>query len=350
MRRSFLTVPIAIGLGLALPIAVHTASAHWNIIDGSSVCEENGTFTVTWTVANNVDGEEAVTLSATGGGTLTPTSATIAASPSTPYSSITAVQSGIPGSATGATLHVDGQWTDGATWSGEQRVSLSGECTASTTTTAATTTTSTTTTTTTTTTSSTTTTASSTTVPVSVQEETTTTAATTTVAKSLTFDVLGPVCVANHPYIRWQLSSTGLTPAQNRATLTITDVNGNHVATLTDQPFDGQTLWPGAGVDPMDWPGWVLIGGVWFTDPADAVLRQGVYVRADVNPTAGPLFVAYPAATSACSGPEQQLQAPPDPTLPTTGSSSSTETMWMAAVLVGFGAAAVLVARRRRTT
>ena len=46
------------------------------------------------------------------------------------------------------------------------------------------------------------------------------------------------------------------------------------------------------------------IGGVWYVDPSDAVLRQGVYVQADINPTAGPLFVAYPEATAACAQPE----------------------------------------------
>ena len=130
---------------------------------------------------------------------------------------------------------------------------------------------------------------------------------TTTVEKTLTFQVLGPICVADHPYIHWELTATGLLPTQNLATITITDVNGNVVETLTNQPLVGSTLWPGASLDPEDWPGWVKIGGVWYSDPSDAVLRQGVYVRADINPTAGPLFVAYPEATAACAQPTPEV-------------------------------------------
>ena len=175
---------------------------------------------------------------------------------------------------------------------------------------------------------------------------------TTTIEKTLSFQVLGPICVADHPYIRWQLTATGLTPAQNLATITITDVNGNAVATLTDQPFNGQTLWPGASLDPEDWPGWVKIGGVWYTDPTDAVLRQGVYVRADVNPTAGPEFVAYPEATAACAQPESLEEVTTTSlalgsTLPVTGSSSA-ETAWIAAAFLAIGGLALVVARRRR--
>ena len=176
---------------------------------------------------------------------------------------------------------------------------------------------------------------------------------TTTPDKTLSFQVLGPICVADHPYIRWTLSATGLTPDQNTATITITDVNGNVVATLTNQPFSGQTLWPGASLDPEDWPGWVKIGGVWYTDPSDAVLRQGVYVRADVNPTAGPQFVAYPEATAACAQPETLLAAPTTTTttltssLPVTGSSTA-GTVWIAAGFLGLGGFALALARRRR--
>ncbi len=166
--------------------------------------------------------------------------------------------------------------------------------------------------------------------------------------------MLGPICVADHPYIHWQLTATGLRPDQNLATITITDVNGNVVETLTDQPLVGETLWPGASVDPEDWPGWVKIGGVWFVDPSDAVLRQGVYVRADINPTAGPLFVAYPEATAACSQPEAleattttAAAASLGGSLPVTGTSSSS-TLWIAFGFLGLGGAALMIARRRR--
>ena len=172
---------------------------------------------------------------------------------------------------------------------------------------------------------------------------------TTTIEKTLTFQVLGPICVADHPYIHWTLAATGLEPSQNLATLTFSDVNGNVVQTLTNQPFEGQALWPGASLDPEDWPGWVKIGGVWFTDPSDAVLRQGLFVRADVNPTAGPLFVPYPEATAACSQPEDvEVTTTLSGTLPVTGSSTG-GTVWIAGLFVGLGGLVVLGARRRRS-
>ena len=158
--------------------------------------------------------------------------------------------------------------------------------------------------------------------------------------------------MADLPYIHWELTSTGSAPDQNLATITITDVNGNVVETLTNQPLVGSTLWPGASLDPEDWPGWVKIGGIWYTDPSDAVLRQGVNVRADINPTAGPLFVAYPEATAACAQPEQVDAAQRGTTisasLPVTGT-SSTGTLWMAAGFLGLGGLALAIARRRRT-
>ncbi len=87
---------------------------------------------------------------------------------------------------------------------------------------------------------------------------------------------------------------------------------------------------------------------VWFTDPSDAVLRQGVFVRADVNPTAGPLFVAYPEATAACSQPEDvEVTTTLLATLPVTGSNTG-GTAWIAGVFVLLGGLVVLGARRRR--
>jgi hypothetical protein len=125
-----------------------------------------------------------------------------------------------------------------------------------------------------------------------------------TTPKTLTFSAVGPIGVADTPYIHWELRSTGLRPDQNLATITITDINGNVVETLSNQPLVGDTLWPGASANHEDWPGWVKIAGVWYSDPSDAVLRQGVYVQADIIPTAGPVVVAYPEATTACAQPE----------------------------------------------
>jgi uncharacterized repeat protein (TIGR01451 family) len=118
---------------------------------------------------------------------------------------------------------------------------------------------------------------------------------------SITFTVLGPVCVQDHPFIRWVITPHNVTDS-NTATITITDIHGNVVKKLTDQPLTGETLWPGATINPDDWPGWKLVNGVWIVDPTDAVLREGVTVTAEVNPHASG-FVAYPPATSACANP-----------------------------------------------
>jgi hypothetical protein len=332
-----LSIPALTALGAtALPFAVDTVSAHAAMVSGTAVCQANGTYTISWKIENDFNESVDITLDAsTGGGTLTGLPTTIAGSPGTPYQSGTATQSGVPGSATSASLGVHATWADDYEADASGSLGLAGDCTATTSTTTSTTSTTTSTTSTTTTAPDTSTTSTST--PGSEP--------TTTLAKTLTFDVLGPICVADHPYIHWTITATGLTPQQNRATITISDVDGNVVETLTDQPFDGQTLWPGASLDPEDWPGWVKIGGVWYTDPTDSVLRQGVMVRADVNPTAGPQLVTYPAATAACAGPETDSVVPDGPGLPVTG--HGIDVTWMAIAFVGVGCLLVLVTRRR---
>jgi hypothetical protein len=190
-----------------------------------------------------------------------------------------------------------------------------------------------------------------------------------TISPTLRFDVLGPVCVGDLPYIHWTMSATGLRPDQTTATLTITDVNDSPVATLANQPFSGQVIWPGASAEPQDWPGWVRIGGVWYVDPSDAILRQGIKVTASITPSAtaptegsrtrveaDPTLsgtVAYPDATAACAQPEdvQSGAQPPAPAagLPATGHDLGGLTMG-AALVTALGIALGLVARRRVRT
>ena len=387
MKRALLVVAGAVALTAVVPIAAGVASAHDNSVNGVAVCQANGTYTVDWTIGNDFDSP--VTVSVTDHA---PTASTVTG----PSGKIgfnatgTAVQSGIPGTATSATLEVLGTWDDGNSNTASGSVGLAGNCTRGVTpvqpvfhegtcsappsmvippetadyTVAVEGTAGFGTTVTVTFTAKPGVTLSGTTTfthtfgaqPEGCDTTTTTSPTdnstpTTTVDKTLTFQVLGPVCVADLPYIHWELTSTGLRPDQNLATITITDVNGNVVETLTNQPLVGSTLWPGASVDPADWPGWVKIGGIWYTDPSDAVLRQGVNVRADINPTAGPLFVAYPEATSACAQPEQvdaESGTTVSAVLPVTGTSSS-GTLWLAAGFLGLGGLALVIARRRRT-
>jgi uncharacterized repeat protein (TIGR01451 family) len=170
-------------------------------------------------------------------------------------------------------------------------------------------------------------------------------ASVTILVPSITFTVLGPVCVQDHPFIRWVITPHNVTDATT-ATITITDIHGNVVKKLTDQPLTGETLWPGATINPDDWPGWKLVNGVWVEDPTDAVLREGVTVTAEVNPSASG-FVAYPPATSACANPPTPPPPPPKtppPPLPFTGSGAGPALIGLIILLAG----AALVARTRR--
>ena len=350
----------AVALATVLPIATEGAAAHTSMLSGVAVCQANGTFTVQWTIGN--DYSLPVTVTVTG---RTPSASSLTG-PSNPIAANGhggAVQSGISGSATSAGLSVRGVWSDGFVGSASNTVSLGGDChaPATTTTRPATTTTRPATTTTrprtTTTVAATTTTVAATTTgpPDSVGDESGTAPAT------LGFHVLGPVCEAELPYISWELTSTGLAPEQNLATITISDINGNVVETLTNQPLVGETRWPGASAIPEDWPGWVKIAGIWYSDTSDAVLRQGVYVQADLAASAGPQLVPYPEAATGCAQPavvapeavtgvlaESGVLPADVPTeLPATGSSSP-DMLWIATGFVGLGVLVAGLARRKR--
>jgi LPXTG-motif cell wall-anchored protein len=106
------------------------ASAHANVVTGVASCQTDGTYTVTWTVANDFNKSVAVTLvQSTGGGTLSGLPVTIAASPGQPYKSATVTQTGVPGSTTSAKLTVKGVWADGYSQNDSKTISLSGNCT-----------------------------------------------------------------------------------------------------------------------------------------------------------------------------------------------------------------------------
>jgi hypothetical protein len=129
--RSIAALAISIGLGSVASFALVTdASAHANIVHGTSVCNQtDGTYTITWTVANDYNLSDTVTkVSNTGGGTLAGLPATIAASPHTPYNTATVTQSGIPGTATSAVLTINGLWSDGYHQHDAGSVTLGGNC------------------------------------------------------------------------------------------------------------------------------------------------------------------------------------------------------------------------------
>ncbi len=102
------------------------ASAHANKVTGVASCQANGTYTVTWTVANDYPKTVDVTLvgSPVGGGTITGLPTTIGVSPAT----ATVTQSGIAGNVTTASLTVKGVWSDKYSQSDTGTVWLSGNC------------------------------------------------------------------------------------------------------------------------------------------------------------------------------------------------------------------------------
>jgi LPXTG-motif cell wall-anchored protein len=249
----------------------------------------------------------------------------------------------------GDSLTVNGEWENGAM----NQVTSTDVCSVNeTTTTAPQTTTSTTTTTvpeTTTTVPETTvpeTTVPGTTVPGTTVPETTVpeTSTTTSPARTIEFVALGPVCNEDTPYIVYDISGN-FDMAGETATLTFYDVNGNVVDVMTGLPLSGQVVYPGASVDPLDWPGWMLNdAGLWVPDPSDDVLRDGLRIVAEVNPTVEGI-VSYPDATAACNSPEG---SPPVPsgTLPETGVSSALGAT-IGSILVLLGGAMLFMSRRQ---
>lgn len=125
---------IVIATGLSVG-AASLAFAHATQITGVSACQGDGTYTVTWKVANDYNSPENVTLvSVTGGGTLTGLPASIATSPSQPYKFATVTQTGVPGTTVTAKLTVKGVWTsDNYTQNDSGVVALAGNCKISTT-------------------------------------------------------------------------------------------------------------------------------------------------------------------------------------------------------------------------
>ena len=137
-RRSRLRTALAT-LAAVLPVVsvlavTAPASAHANSVTGVASCQADGTYTVTWTVANDYKYAVDVTLNDTsgntpkkpdssGGGTLAGLPAHLGA-----YGSTTVTQSSIPGSTTSARLTVTGIWTDTYTQADTGTVTFHGSC------------------------------------------------------------------------------------------------------------------------------------------------------------------------------------------------------------------------------
>jgi hypothetical protein len=129
--RSIAALIMSLGIGGAASLALVTdATAHNNRVSGVATCQSDGTYTVTYTVANDFNlSENVVHIGHVGGGTISGLPAAIAASPQTPFKTATVVQTGVAGSATVASLTVKGTWSDGITRTDTGQVRLKGDCT-----------------------------------------------------------------------------------------------------------------------------------------------------------------------------------------------------------------------------
>jgi hypothetical protein len=94
-------------------------------------------------------------------------------------------------------------------------------------------------------------------------------------------------------------------------TITFINPDGEDFVIETTVPPVGEravVLWPGASVDPEDWPGWELDeDGIWVETTED----EGAFTRApggvDVEFTANPTLttsVTYPPSTAVCANPQ----------------------------------------------
>jgi LPXTG-motif cell wall-anchored protein len=186
---------------------------------------------------------------------------------------------------------------------------------------------------------------------------------TTTGERSLDVSAFTPVCVGVTPYISYSIKPIGFT-SSGPATLTFLDKNGAVIETRVVPTLSGQTIYPGASVNPPDWPGWKQApNGNWEPDPTNAAWRDGLTIRVEVTPVAATATVSYPPSTAACFGPPEGT-APttticvegttpggtvdPTCTLPRTGNSSTRTILILGATVLAMGAGITALARRRR--
>ena len=111
-------------------------------------------------------------------------------------------------------------------------------------------------------------------------------------------------CIGDTPYLNYDVTLDNFTSTE-LLTVDWLDNSGNVVATFTNLPLTGRMLWPGAILDAngiiVDWPGWVLIDGVWVLgDDGFQELRPTADVRFSINPVKT-VTVNYPPSDPTCS-------------------------------------------------
>lgn len=176
---------------------------------------------------------------------------------------------------------------------------------------------------------------------------------TPTTDPSIQVEVLSPVCVADAPYIEYAVQTNGF-DSSGPMTMRFFDKDGNLVEERTVPTLAGRTIYPGASVDAdgnaTDFPGWRWNGTMWEIDPTDQILREGLTVEFEVNPTAT-ASVSYAPANSVCADPSDVagVSSPePEGSLPQTGGSSTIQMVSIAAAILGSGLVILTLVRRRR--
>ena len=170
---------------------------------------------------------------------------------------------------------------------------------------------------------------------------------------SLDVSAFAPVCQNDAPFIEYEIVPVGF-ESTGPATLTFFDVNGNFVETVTVDSLSGRVIYPGASIgadgNATDWPGWKFENGSWVPDASDSILRDGLSVRVEVNPTAT-ATVSYPPASSGCDGPNDLECAASDPgcgTLPQTGGPGVSQILLLGGAALVAGLMITAAAGRRR--
>jgi len=160
---------------------------------------------------------------------------------------------------------------------------------------------------------------------------------------------IASICVADVPYLQWDMALPAGFPDQGTAPLTITFVNPDgEDYVVAGLPLSGAMLWPGASNgSPKQWPGWKqLADGTYVeTDGNFAWTRDGVTVLFKVNPEYQ-TTVEYPEATAKCANPAAAL-TDGDGSLSHTGMDSM-GLLPIAIALIGAGLIIAFAGRRRR--
>ena len=131
----------------------------------------------------------------------------------------------------------------------------------------------------------------------------------TPLERTLEVELLTTDCLNDAPFIYYDISTAGFVPSGD-ITFRLYDSDDNLVDTIVQSSLSGRFVYPGAAVDGnnngVDWPGWKLENGVWVLDDSDAILRDGLRIEVEVNPSTT-ASVDYPPASSACADPAQTV-------------------------------------------